>query len=162
MSGQPTHDLSSEVAVLRRDVDTMTKLFDRFDTALTRFGDLAGSIKEMLAVHQEKHTRHDDVEQELFTLLEQRRDEVRSDVREIHARITTNGHEHTEAIAQMETRITDAITGMRKSLTTITDANAARIGRLEHWRWIVVGGGIVILFLINLITPLIPTLIAHR
>lgn len=147
--------LETEVAVLKSDVNRMTSLFEKLDTAIERMGDVSNNIARMLAVHEERLSKQDDIDEELFTLVEKRRQEIQGDIKELHSRITTVSRELSDDITETEQRIMTAMTyGMadiKKCITeetkTITEQRIElekRISDLERWKWLVMGGSIVV------------------
>lgn len=147
--------LETEVAVLKSDVNRMTSLFEKLDTAIERMGDVSNNIARMLAVHEERLTKQDQIDEELFTLVEKRRQEIQGDIKELHSRITTVSRELSDDITETEQRIMTAMTyGMadiKKCITEETKTTTEqrfelekRVNELERWKWLVMGGSIVI------------------
>lgn len=147
--------LETEVAVLKSDVNRMTSLFEKLDTAIERMGDVSNNIARMLAVHEERLSKQDDIDEELFTLVEKRRQEIQGDIKELHSRITTVSRELSDDINETEQRIMTAMTyGMadiKKCITeetkTITEQRIElekRVNDLERWKWLVLGGSVVV------------------
>jgi predicted nucleic acid-binding Zn-ribbon protein len=147
-------NLDTKVAVLESDVDRMTSLFGKMDAAIDRMGEVSNNIGRMLAVHEERLNKQDIVDKELFTLVEKRRQEIHSDIKELHSRITTVSRELSGDITETEERLMTAMTyGMsdiKKCITdeikTINEKNnnlENRVSDLERWKWLVIGGGVV-------------------
>tara|TARA_Y100000593_G_C4066088_1_gene216794 strand:- start:195 stop:518 length:324 start_codon:yes stop_codon:yes gene_type:complete len=91
----------------------------------------------MLAVHETKLARAEQVDDDIFVLLESRRKEWDADLKELHSRITTNTRELREEMNDCENRILNEVRGVRGELS-------GRVGLLEKWRWLIIGGAIVI------------------
>lgn len=148
-------DLETKVAVLESDVNRMTSFFQKLDTAIEKIGEMSNSISRMLAVHEERLNRHDDINEELFTLIENRRQEIQGDIKELHSRITTVSRELSHDINETEQRLmtamTHGMTDIKKCITEetkiTTELNKAveqRVSELERWKWLVMGGSIVL------------------
>ena len=147
--------LDTEVAVLKSDVTRMTSLFEKLDTAIERMGDVSNSIARMLAVHEERLNKQDDIDEELFTLVEKRKQELQSDIKDLHSRITTVSRELSDDINETEQRIMTAMTyGTSEIKKCITDETKAitkqqmelenRVTELERWKWLIMGGSIAL------------------
>ena len=147
--------LDTEVAVLKSDVARMTPLFEKLDTAIERMGDVSNSIARMLAVHEERLNKQDDIDEELFTLVEKRKQELQSDIKDLHSRITTVSRELSDDINETEQRIMTAMTyGTSEIKKCITDETKAitkqqaelenRVTELERWKWLIMGGSIAL------------------
>lgn len=148
-------DLETKVAVLESDVNRMTSFFQKLDTAIEKMGEMSNSISRMLAVHEERLNKHDDINEELFTLVENRRQEIQGDIKELHSRITTVSRELSHDINETEQRLmtamTHGMTDIKKCITEetkiTTELNKAveqRVSELERWKWLVMGGSIVL------------------
>jgi len=147
--------LDTEVAVLKSDVTRMTSLFEKLDTAIEKMGDVSNSIARMLAVHEERLNKQDDIDEELFTLVEKRKQELQSDIKDLHSRITTVSRELSDDINETEQRIMTAMTyGTSEIKKCITDETKAitkqqaelenRVTELERWKWLIMGGSIAL------------------
>ena len=85
----------------------------------------------MLAVHEEKLRRVDTSQDDLFTILEDRRREWEDDLKDLHSRISTQSRDLREAIDQVQNKLD------------------SRVGILERWRWLIIGGAIILGFILN-------------
>jgi DNA repair exonuclease SbcCD ATPase subunit len=147
--------LDTEVAVLKSDVNRMASLFEKMDTAIEKMGDVSNNIARMLAVHEERLNKQDDIDEELFSLVEKRRQEIQSDIKELHSRITTVSRELSDDLTETEQRIMTAMTyGTSEIKKCITDEFKSitekqmdldkRVTELERWKWLIMGGSIVV------------------
>jgi DNA repair exonuclease SbcCD ATPase subunit len=148
-------NLETEVAVLKSDVTRMASLFSRLDTAIEKMGDVSNNIAKMLAVHEERLSKQDDIDEELFSLVEKRRQEIQGDIKELHSRITTVSRELSDDLNETEQRIMTAmtygtseikkcITEETKTISTQQNELEKRVSELEKWRWLIMGGSIVL------------------
>ena len=86
--------------------------------------------------------------------------EVREDIKELHSRITTGNREIVEKIEAMDKRLEDKLNAsaaaakqqhqdiqdeIQKDVNKISD----RVDTLEKWKWMIVGGAIVIGYVIG-------------
>lgn len=107
-------------------------------------------IRSMLAVHEEKIDQHERKQDDIFNLIEQRRNEMVDDIKELHSRITTVQRELTTEIAATEERIVQGINDLKDELKVDQTYHNnkqktldERIAVLERWRYILLGAGIV-------------------
>ena len=129
--------LTAEIKLLKKDITQSEAIHVRLDTAIEKLTELAVNIKSMLAVHESKIARAEQVDDDIFVLLEGRRKEWDADLKELHSRITTNTRELREEMIDCEKRILLEIRSVRGELS-------GRVGLLEKWRWLIIGGAIVI------------------
>jgi chromosome segregation ATPase len=130
-NGNQLKDLIKDIAVLKADRNTSNQVHQRLDDAITRLTDISAGIKSMLAVHEEKLRRVDTSQEDLFSMLEQRRREWEEDLEKLHSRISTQSRELREAIDQVTNRLD------------------SRVGVLERWRWLIIGGAILLGFILQ-------------
>lgn len=111
--------------------------------------EIASDMKRMLAVHDEKLNQHERKQDDIFSLIEQRRNEMADDIKELHSRITTVQRELSTEINATETRIVASIAEIKDELKVDQEYHNKkqrsledRIGDLEKWRYILLGAGI--------------------
>ena len=134
--------LTAEIKLLKKDITQSEAIHLRLDTAIEKLTELAVNIKSMLAVHESKIARAEQVDDDIFVLLESRRKEWDADLKELHSRITTNTRELREEMIDCEKRILQEVRGVRGELS-------GRVGLLEKWRWLIIGGAIVIVLIMS-------------
>ena len=91
----------------------------------------------MLAVHEEKLSKQEEIDKAIFNLIENRRVEFDTNYKELHARINKIHKELTDEIEMSEKRLMCEI----KTLNSNLDG---RIGVFEKYRWIIIGAAIVL------------------
>jgi len=130
-NGNNLKELIKDIAVLKAEKDTSIQVHQRLDDAITRLTDISAGIKSMLAVHEEKLRRVDTSQDDLFSILEDRRREWEDDLKDLHSRISTQSRDLREAIDQVTNRLD------------------SRVGVLERWRWLIIGGAILLGFILQ-------------
>ena len=135
-------ELETEVELLKRELHDQKKIHDRLDVAIEKLTDVSNSINRMLAVHEEKLTRQEESIFEAEQQIETRRAEVLKQIDELHSRITTNTKEIMTAAANQHA-------AQNKEIQKIRDELISRVGVLEKWRHVLIGGSIVVGFLLH-------------
>ena len=133
-------ELETEVKLLKKEIEDQAKIHGRLDVAIEKLTDVSNSIHRMLAVHEEKIARQEEAIIEAEQQIEVRRTELSSKIDELHSRITTNTKEIMGAAAQQHLE-------QNKEIQKIRDELSTRVGVLEKWRWIIIGGSIIIGFI---------------
>ena len=72
MAENGTTDLKVQIAGLKKDVQNVNNLNDRLDLAIQKLTDVSTSIKQMLAVHEEKISRQEQIDEIIFDKLKER------------------------------------------------------------------------------------------
>ena len=142
-------DLVKDIATLKADVKQSSQIHSRLDDAIVRLTDISSSIKSMLAVHDEKIKRVDSSQEDILSLLEDRRREWDVDLKELHSRISTQGRELREAIQDTTLRGERQHREHAEAIEKVEDALSNRVGVLEKWRWLIIGGAILLGFIIQ-------------
>ena len=135
MITMPENDLSTEVELLKREVKSMNVIHGRLDTAIEKLTEVSNCINRMLAVHEERLSQQESTQHNA-------EQEFTADIKELHSRITTNAKEIMGAATLQHKEHTVAIQKLREDLQN-------RVGVLEKWRWIIIGGSIVFGFVIQ-------------
>ena len=129
--------LATDLQVLKNEVEQVASVNTKLDSAIDKLTDISGSIKSMLAVHEEKLSKQEEIDKAIFNLIENRRVEFDTNYKELHARINKIHKELTDEIEMSEKRLMCEI----KTLNSNLDG---RIGVFEKYRWIVIGAAIVL------------------
>ena len=127
--------VETEIALLKREVDDMKGIHVRLDSAIEKIAEVSSSLHTVIAVHEEKLARQEET-------LEGSEKQLRVNVQELHSRITTNAKETSQHMSEMERRLLDELQTIRKEMSN-------RVGMLEKWKWVIVGGSIVAGFIIQ-------------
>ena len=119
-------EIKIDIESLRKDIENVNTINSRIDTAIDKLTDVSTSIKSMLAVHEEKITRQEKIDEIIFEKLKDRADEISDVYRELK-----------KDVEMSEKRLLIEIKSLKNDI-------GARVGVLEKYRWIIIGGAIVI------------------
>ena len=121
-----TTDIKVQIAGLKKDIENVNNLNGRLDLAIEKLTDVSTSIKQMLAVHEEKISRQEQIDEIIFEKLKERAGEID----QVHKDLT-------EEIRQPEKRLLIEIKQLKVDI-------GGRVGTLEKYKWLILGGAIVI------------------
>ena len=121
-----TTEIKIDIESLRKDIENVNAINGRIDAAIDKLTDVSTSIKSMLAVHQEKIARQEKVDEVIFDKLKDRASEIGDVYRELKKDVELS-----------EKRLLIEIKSLKNDI-------GARVGVLEKYRWIIIGGAIVI------------------
>ena len=119
-------EIKVDIESLKKDIENVNTINGRIDTAIDRLTDVSTSIKSMLAVHEEKITRQEKIDEVIFDKLKDRAEEISDVYRELK-----------KDVEMSEKRLLIEIKSLKNDI-------GARVGVLEKYRWIIIGGAIVI------------------
>ena len=129
--------LKTEIALLKKDAKTGELIHQRLEVAVDKLTEITISLKGMLIQQEQKLTKAEQTDDDIFITLESRRKEWDNDLKELHSRITTNTRELRDNQYQLESKLLNEIRMVRTQLSE-------RVGVLEKWRWLIIGGSIII------------------
>ena len=127
--------VETEIALLKREVDDMKGIHARLDTAIEKIADVSSSLHTIMAVHEEKLLRQEEA-------LDGQELQFRENIQELHSRISNNSDKQAQRMNDMEKNMLDELQKIRVELSD-------RVGILEKWRWVIIGGSIVGGFIIT-------------
>ena len=135
-------ELETEVQLIKRDIEDVKSIHGRLDIAIDKLTDVSNCSNRMLAVHEEKLARQEEASYDLEKQIESRRSELLNKIDDLHSRITTNTKEiMISAREQHEAQ--------NKEIQKIREDLSGRIGVMEKWRHVLIGGSIVVGFLLH-------------
>ena len=119
-------EIKVDIESLKKDIENINNIQGRLDTAIDKLTDVSTSIKSMLAVHEEKIQRQEQVDDIIFRKLKERDSEVDDIFRDLQREMD-----------QVEKRLLNEIRSLRNDI-------GGRVGVLEKYRWIILGGFIAL------------------
>ena len=119
-------EIKVDIESLKKDIENINNIQGRLDTASDKLTDVSTSIKSMLAVHEEKIQRQEQVDDIIFRKLKERDSEVDDIFRDLQREMD-----------QVEKRLLNEIRSLRNDI-------GGRVGVLEKYRWIILGGFLAI------------------
>ena len=119
-------DIKVQLESLRKDIENVNSINNRLDTAIDKLTDVSTSIKSMLAVHEEKIQRQEQIDEIIFDKLKDRASEIENVSKDLQ-----------KEISQVERRLCLEIKSLKNDI-------GSRVGILEKWRWLIIGGSIVV------------------
>ena len=129
--------IKTEIALLKKDAKTSELIHQRLEIAIDKLSEIVISCKQMLAQQEQKLQKAEQTDDDIFITLESRRKEWDNDLKDLHSRISTQARDLRESQYQSENKLLNEIRAVRTQLDQ-------RVGVLEKWRWLIIGGSIII------------------
>jgi len=126
MPDNGTTDIKVQLATLKQEIENVNSINSRIDTAIDKLTDVSTSIKSMLAVHEEKIQRQEQVDEVIFNKLRERQQDIDKVFKDLQREMD-----------QVEKRLLIEIKSLRNDI-------GDRVGVLEKYRWIILGGFIAL------------------
>ena len=124
-------DIQIQLEGLRKDVENVNNIQTKIDTAIEKMTDVSSSIKSMLAVHEEKIAKQEQIDEVIFDKLKERQISINQVYDDLH-----------KNIIQVERRLLIEIKSLKHDI-------GGRVSMLEKWKWLIIGGSIVVGFILS-------------
>ena len=124
-------DIQVQLEGLRKDVENVNNIQSKLDTAIDKLTDVSSSIKSMLAVHEEKIAKQEQIDEVIFDKLKERQTSINQVYDDLHKNIN-----------QVERRLLIEIKSLKHDI-------GSRVSMLEKWKWLIIGGSIVVGFILS-------------
>ena len=124
-------DIRVELQGIKKDLENVSSINIRLDTAIEKLTDVSTCIKSMLAVHEVKIDRQEKTDEIIFEKIKDRAEEIDSVYRELQREIN-----------QVERRLLIEIKALRNDI-------GSRVGMLEKLKWVLFGAAIVLVIIIT-------------
>jgi len=133
-----------EIELLKKDVNIITNLCEKFDTTIEKMQEIASNLSRMISLQEQRIEVQESTTKEVQSILEMRRIEHNNDIKELHSRITTVNRELSDKIEDTEKTILKELHDMREELKTDKTTFGDRLGKVEIWKYTMVGALMVI------------------
>ena len=134
--------IETKIALLEQDAKSAEQIHNKLEIAIEKLTDITISLKSMLIQQETKLAKAEEVDNDIFITLESRQVKWDNDLKELHSRITTNSRELREHQVISENKMLNELRNIRNQLDN-------RVAVLEKWRWIIIGGSIIVGLMIS-------------
>lgn len=137
-----------DIELLKKDVNIMTSLCEKFDKTIDKMQEIASSLQQMVSLHEQRLESQEKVSQEVQSVLEMRRIEHNNDIKELHSRITTVNRELSDKIEETERNILDELHALREELKAEKNSFGLRLNQVEAWKYTIVGALMIVTWIL--------------
>lgn len=141
------NELEKDVVVLKHDVQILNQILTRLDDAVSKIGDVSNNINRVLAVHENRIEQFESVQTSVVKLIETVSTANIADQRtsiertsQLRDQIKTDLDKHAVESA----RSMGTLKKMMEEARLERAALSNRVSKLENWKWLVVGGAMVV------------------
>jgi chromosome segregation ATPase len=124
-------DLETEVKILQKDLITFQSILDKFDTTISKLTEISNNLAKVIAVQDSKIESQEKA------------------IEIIHRRITDTQEELGSQLNEHYKVILEKIKELQNEQKTHAHEMSSRVDSLEKWRYTVIGGSIVLGFLLS-------------
>jgi hypothetical protein len=130
MAAVNSTELKVDVEVLKRDVDTLTKLCEKMDTVIEKLVDHQGVLIG-----------------QIYKDMDKREDDTNEDIKDLHSRITTTSRELSDKVESTERKIMEQIEKLSLQIQAHNAKEDSELAKILQWKWTIVGGILVLSWL---------------
>ena len=131
-------ELRTELELLKRDFSTLNNLTERLDIAIDKLSEVADGMNRILAVHELKLENH---EKQIVLWNTQ--------YEGLHERINTSRKEFADDLVKGREMIITKMADLDAVQCKTLEGISARVDKLERWKYLMVGGAVVVGFIIS-------------
>lgn len=137
--------LETKVAVIEEAVG-------RYGDAISKLVEVSQDLKRIIAIHEIRHQERERAEMTLKNSLDKETNIIHGRINNLAAETKKEMDENNRQILKTLTEIRDEQKQYHESKTNdVIKPMERRIGNLERWRWIAVGGIIMVSFILSTI-----------
>jgi DNA repair exonuclease SbcCD ATPase subunit len=148
-------ELATDLELLKKDITSMSGLMSKLDLAIEKLTDVANSLDRVIAVHENRLEYHDQIDKELFTLIEDRRKEAKEQYELLHKRMGSMRDDLEESIEDSIKEMLSDIKEMKEKDAEHHKEVSDRLTKLEMWKWYVIGMATLAGFIFSLLPDFI-------
>lgn len=135
--------LATDVEVLKKGVEHASYVSDKLDLAIEKLSDVASSLDRMIAVHENRLETHEQVDRELFSLIEERRKETKEQNDTLHKRIGSMRDDFDRELTENLKKLSAEIQEMKRDSDLHHAEMSSRMDRIDKWRFFVMGSAAI-------------------
>ena len=137
-----------EIELLKKDVEVVTNLFNKFDVTIDKLQEIASTLSKMVSMQEQRIEVQENTTKEIQNILELRRMEHNTEIKELHTRISNVNVELTGKIEESEKAILAELKKLREELSGEKVSLLERLSTIEGWKWMLTGVFAVIVWLL--------------
>jgi acetate kinase len=124
-------------------------LVDRLDITIDKLTEVSTSVSQLLAVHESKLTAQEEYTKHITELVERRRVDTDDKMKAIGDRIIAGEKDIQNKLDIQYDELLKEIKAARKDSADEHKELVSRIGKIEKWSWVVIGGAMVVGFVLS-------------
>jgi len=148
------HSVKLDLELLKKDVTQISTICEKLDVTIDKIQELAATMTRMLSLHEQKIEKQEQNDKELFSLVELRRVELLSDIKELNTRVSGINKEFNDKLQNTEDKLIKAVQDLKKEITEKSDTNKTKLSdaieSINRWKWMIIGGAVVVGYIISI------------
>ena len=138
-------DLKVELEGIKQNLNTVDTIHGRLDNAIVQLTTVATDVKSMLAVHEEKLHRAEKVDDLIFQKFRDKQEEMDK----IYTDLKRDAEVQDQRLMNELKALHISVNRLKDDTAKVMEMNTNRISVLEQYKWFIMGGAIVIGWIIS-------------
>lgn len=123
---------------MESDISKISSILDKMDVAIEKLTDVSSNTAQLIGIHGNRLSMQEKLQEKLQDTVDKKKYEIDSTITRIH-----------EKIEKLQENIEKEIKEIKDLLTTQHDIQNEKINKIEKWMWTIIGGSVVLTFLID-------------
>jgi len=141
--------LADDVSSLQQNMAKFGSLVDRLDITIDKLTEVSTSVSQLLAVHESKLTAQEEYTRHITELVERRRVDTDDKIKAIGDRIIAGEKDIQNKLDNQYDALLEEIKAARKDSADEHKELVSRISKVEKWSLLVIGGAMVVGFILS-------------
>ena len=125
-------DMKVDVGILKTQVASLTSLCDKMDKVIEKLME-----------------KQDNITNNLYDDINEKKQETQADIKELHSRITTVDRNLSDKLELTERRIMEEIKSLREDIAEHNKVEDKQINKILEWKWMAAGGIVTLAWLVS-------------
>ena len=125
-------DMKVDVGILKTQVASLTSLCDKMDKVIEKLME-----------------KQDNITNNLYDDINEKKQETQADIKELHSRITTVDRNLSDKLELTERRIMEEIKSLREDIAEHNKVEDNQIQKILEWKWMAAGGIVTLAWLVS-------------
>lgn len=141
--------LTNNVYNLQKDMAQVGQLVERLDVTIEKLTEVSTTVSQLLAVQGNRLEFQEKMGEKLQELVERRRQEFDSNIKDLYVRIEKVEKDLQKDMDDNNAGIIKELKDLRATGEKQHSEMNERMGRFEKWMYTLVGGGAIVLWILN-------------
>lgn len=136
---KPGQDSETRLAIVEKELGTVFGIFQRIDTTMEKLGEVSNSLKELLAVHDNRLMEREKADLTIFEMIEKRKEEYSRGIERAHQKMEDMvldfrkqiKEEISEYSAELKDSLKDLQQSQRELLSNLKSENKEQLKLIE-------------------------------
>lgn len=130
--GMENHELKLQIGLLEKDIQLNSKVVERISESIEKMQEVNINLLKMIALHDEKHVQHIEVERTL-----------KDEIRQAHTKLNETTRELEKKITELENSISDKLEAIKQDLISHRATDESQITKIlreiDKYKWTILG-----------------------